>query len=508
MSVVTMSPATTILEDAPARVRLEVTDKQGADQKALIWAFRSRNYSSAATAKAAYAATELAPLGGATKGTVTGAASGTAVNNTALPSMWTPVVGTNLGGSTYLTHEGNYRVYARLRSPDGTAVAARLLYDVGDLAYPTENPEWRLPGGSAWYVADLGEVRLQPAPVGTHRWQGQIQAKGTEGGEDINVDRVWFVNTDEGAGALVAPPVNPGLGATPFVALDGFNHSAGTLTGKVLTTGGTWISPSGTITDFSINTTDHRIQRTTLGNIRTVQPGTATYSTVGVALDLQASAMPSSLWRSTIIVRNSSGGLKSVKALVDVEPSGTSVSVWKTDSEGEPERIAKVPVQAFGSTWRKLILTIVGDVWSVYFNAPGANPTRIASGWDTAIAGFPAGTIFFSDFCSSTSAVTRSYDNFAAWVPTADAVVFASQKAQISTKGMYRLDSGGSAYGPVSRVTGDLPRLPAGNIEGRTAELFVKASPGDLGDVPDFAIGDLSVKVYSRRSWLTFPGTI
>jgi hypothetical protein len=68
---------------------------------------------------------------------------------------------------------------------------------------------------------------------------------------------------------------------------------------------------------------------------------------------------------------------------------------------------------------------------------------------------------------------------------------------------MYREDSSGSAYGPVSWVTGDLPRLPP-TVDGGTVEVFIKATRGDVGQLPDAGIDDLSARVFYRPSWL-FP---
>ena len=102
----------------------------------------------------------------------------------------------------------------------------------------------------------------------------------------------------------------------------------------------------------------------------------------------------------------------------------------------------------------------------------------------------------------------RSYDNFFVSPPTAlsavsDSVVYASQKAQITTEGAYRLDSGGTAYGPISRRRGDLPRLPVGG----TTEVFIKASRGDFETVADSGIDDIAARVFYRPTWLTFPGS-
>ena len=104
---------------------------------------------------------------------------------------------------------------------------------------------------------------------------------------------------------------------------------------------------------------------------------------------------------------------------------------------------------------------------------------------------------------SSATAATRTYDNFAAWIPTPDAVTFASRSTQLTTDGHYRLDSGGTAYGPVSiRHRQTSRRLPVGGLEGRTTQVFLKASRGDFDQLPDTGIDDISARVYYRPCWL------
>jgi len=71
---------------------------------------------------------------------------------------------------------------------------------------------------------------------------------------------------------------------------------------------------------------------------------------------------------------------------------------------------------------------------------------------------------------------------------------------------MIREDSTGTAYGPVSQVIGDLPRLPP-TVQGRTTEVFIKASRGDFDTLPDTGIDDLSARITYRPVWLTVPGS-
>jgi len=502
--------------DMPARVRVVVEEKQGVDQKALIWSFRSRYYSSASTAKVAYEAEEMSALGEAAAGSLSGASNGTAVSHTALPAAWTPVVGTNLGGTGYLTHQGVYRVYARLRSPDGTAVSARFVWDVGDLVNPTENDAYTFPAGSAFYVADLGELRLNPAPIGTHRWQGQIQARGTEGGEDINIDKVWLVNCDDGEGVLSAPP-QPTVGE--LKAWDNFNtHSAGTITGKVASLGGTWTG-AGDAVGFTIDTTNKWITRSEVSDAnantgRYERLGSGAATNVDVTVDVRLDKASTTLvqQRSGLMLRYTDVSNWLMVVYEYGDSTNAVVIVYKRVA-GTVSTLGKYGKIAGNGSWRTLRATVDSSGFLTVYEGPQGAGASVLSVSDSALAASGAlesGGYGIYDAHSSADALTRAYDNFYVTVPstTADAVIFADQKAQLTNEGMYRLDSGGTAYGRVSRVVGDLPRLPAGGLEGRSAELFLKASRGDMDELPDSGIDDIAAKIYASRSWLTVPGTI
>lgn len=509
--------------DQPGRVRIVVEEKSGADQKGLIWGFRSRYLSTATTAKADYSATELQLLGEAAKEAVTGATGGTAVSNNALPAVWTPVVGTNLGGTTWLTHQGTYRVFARLRSPQGAAVSARMVWDVGDLVYPTENSAWTFPAGSAWFVADLGEMRLQAPPVGTYRWQGQIQAKGTQGGEDINVDRVWFVNEDEGMGVLSAPPQASSSQET-IKAWDNFNATtAGTITGKVAPLGGTWTG-AGDAVGFAVNTGSQWIERSEIidVNVNTgyyARLGTATLATCTARLDtyvIKPGASTTSKQGLFLRYTNESNWLMAAYFWPGELATKARVRVYKRVG-GAVTELGESGDLVSSEGWRSLEVqaSATGAV-TVREGAVGSGLSSVASISDSALATggtLASGGFGIYDALTSAAVRTRRYDNFSVTapsvsVPTEDAVVYASRIAQLTTKGMFRTDSGGTAYGPISRVIGDLPRMPAGGLEGRSTELFIKASRGDFDQVADSAIDDIAVKVFVSRSWLTVPGTI
>jgi hypothetical protein len=146
-------------------------------------------------------------------------------------------------------------------------------------------------------------------------------------------------------------------------------------------------------------------------------------------------------------------------------------------------------------------------VWCFAQGAAAGDPVLYGQQTNLATGGsLASGQIGLYDAHPNADARTRSFDNFVAWVPNADAVVNPSQSAELRWDGMFREDTGGTAYGPVSQVVGDLPRLPP-TVEGRSTEVFVKASRGDLGGLPDSGIDDISARLSYRPCWLTVPGT-
>ena len=91
------------------------------------------------------------------------------------------------------------------------------------------------PGRSS--SADLGELRLDPPPVGTHRWNGIVQSKGAIGGGE-RVDRQGVRPQLRRGLRRLAGPRQRGRGAGGLLsARDEFNQSAGALTGKALPRG-------------------------------------------------------------------------------------------------------------------------------------------------------------------------------------------------------------------------------------------------------------------------------
>jgi hypothetical protein len=494
------------------RVRVVVDDDQAQNQRGLIWHFRGRHYSSASTAASAYEAEALQTLDTAAKAAKVGASGGTVVTHGTISTNWTPVVGTNIAGTSYLTHTGTNRIWARVFSTAGTAVEARFVYDVGDLVNPVENNPVTLYDGGTFHILDLGEARLDPPPTGTHRWQGQIQARGQAGTESFSVDRIWVQNWDESAGVLQAPTVfNQGLVA--YSARSEFNTESGALTGDTAAVGGVWAG-AGDADDFTV--TGGAATRAASADAdentgRYAISGASAFGAQVVQVEFKSSSGPNTDWRAGVLARytDTSNWLMATSqygSSSDPHPGKHIVRVRKRVS-GTVTTLATFYTSTsfdFGTFYRLILQVDTGGNWSVLLD-----DVVIGTGSDSTLAtggGLATGKPGFYDVLTGGGPVpTRSFDDFAAWSPTGDSVVFSSQSAELSTGGITREDSGGTAYGPVSIVNGDLPRMP-NQSSGGTVEVFVKATRGDLSTLPDSAIDDVSARVFRRASWLTVSG--
>lgn len=498
---------TNILGDYPGRLRLVVDDDQGQAQMGLLYGIRSRNYSNASTAALKYEAETCTPMDSAT-------VSGANIQHINLSTSWTPVMSTTQTGNLALTHVGTYRVWARVQALSGaqpagtTSVEMRLLWDVGDFALPTENDPVAVPIIATFNGVDLGEVRLDRVPSGTHRWQGVIQARGLLGGEFVFVDKIWLVPVDEGYGVLRARRTSePGLSS--YIARDEFNQTSGVLATKPLPFGGTWQGIAGGA-GFTVDFNVHQATRTATSDPsatpRLESAGTSTPANVAVEAALRHSV---------------EGGLTGAFCRL-VNDQNYLVARALSLVSSTPQTILQVAIVVAGTSTTLLSKTfytsmvtapvtvrLVADAqgrWVVYMGTGPQSLVEQGSGMHTALAtggALASGRVGLYDrYSVAAPPLTRYVDNFAAWAPPLDAVLHPNQSAELRTEGMFREEATGAAFGPVSHVVGDLPRIPPSGAEGRTVQFFVKASRGDLATFPDTDADDISARVSYRPSYL------
>jgi hypothetical protein len=516
----------------PSRVSLAVKDTSGTASLGVKYAFRCKHYSAAPTAALSYAATSLEPLNGATKTALSGALGGTAVKYSKLPITWQGILGTTLGGTADLTHTGTYHVEARIYIPGNQEQPLlRFVYDVGDLVEPTENDPVTTPGANrGFYTMDLGEVRLDANPSGTHRWVGQVQAlaraETVSVGNNIYIDRLRFWPVDEGHGRLSVNS-RPVI-LSPYLVGDGFNLK-GTLNGKALAIGSTTWSTSGSTTDFEETgggvVTREALDKDPGGSggepeLRKAQVASMTaINEVACRLDFEWAALPeyrppSEAWPGTknkhiLTQLYAQGGATTLEAFYFYYYTevGHAAAVLRLKTLGggeEPEgkeAIKEISVKP-GNRYTLWLMCSPVDHRG-WITRGGATPGSVP---DVAVAGGTAtGSVGFAEGCGA-SGIKRTYDNFYAWAPTPNAAVFPNRTTNLTTTGCFRESTDGKGWSEVVPI-GDLPRLPVSGQEQRPVETMVALSAGDFEEAPDTGFHNFTVQRSSNPGMLYVPGS-
>ncbi len=455
----------------PGRVRIIVTDTSARDQHGLLWGVRSRRYSSNSNAALFYEAESLTPLDAATVVTHTGASNGHTMKHATLPgNAWCPVLSTDISILGPLIHQGSYRVWARCYSAT-TTPSMRLLWSVGDLSAPTTNDAVQLPGGANWYLMNLGQIRLDPSPVGVHRWTGVIQAYAGTQGDPLEIDCLYLQPLDESSGSVVAVQRDSSLGISVFayggLAID--NAAVGTRSWSPATIGN---FNNNVVTSQSTSvTTTHYLEATQFGF---AIPTGATVS--GIKLEIGRASTGTGLSIADSVVKLVKAG-----SVVGSNRAATT-TLWPT---------AGFRLKAYGGQT---------DLWGTTWTPAQINDGTFGCVLSASFLGANLRTA-----AVNTMLMTIYYTTSGGFDTTPDAVVYASQSAEVRTEGVVREDSTGTAYGPASAVYGDLPRLPPSGLEGRAVEVFVKPSMGNLDDEIDAELDGFTVQVKHRPSYLFNP---
>lgn len=494
-----------IAGDMPARCRIVLNETVSVAQRSLLWGLRSRHYDAATTARLAYDASALTPLDAAF-------VSGATIKHLGLGVAWTPVLSTDIAVGGPLTHAGRYRVWARAESTNTGSVELRLVWDVGDLSAAAENASVALPPRSQTYLVELGEVNLAPGP-GAHRWRGHIQARGAVGGEDVTIRRLLLQPVDESAGRVVAPVTI----ASPFAAYaarDEFNQKSDVpgavsvlLTGQALPAGGLW-EGGGDLDDFQV--LDGAALRVANGDSgraagRFAVGGGVTLADTGARVDFSADTVTATPYQGLTLRYTSATNAVIVQAYLVPDIGYHVVAVVNTGAGWSYYSVAlDTGVRGAADAWWTLAAILTGTQLVAWLYPRGSAPREPIGAVDLVSA--PAsGKPGIYDAHPDGSVVNRYYDNFAAWAPDPDAVLFPGRSADLATSGLHRQSPDGAAYGPVSHAIGDLPRIPPSGMEGRPVELLLKTSRGDLDVLPDPAIDPLSAQVFYRPCWLFAP---
>ncbi len=452
----------------PGRVRFQVSDTSANDQHGLLWGVRARNYSGSATAALSYEAEQMTALNGAGSVALSGASGGTVVSSTAFPAaVWIPMLYTNLtAGAAPLTHAGNYRAWARCYS-SAAVPQFQLQWGVGGISVPVTNDPVRLPGTAAFYMLDLGTVNIQTPPTGPNQWFGVIQTQVDTTNDHTAIDRLLFQPLDEAAGKLQY------VNLPPASSVQFPGNLAGTIVDDSLSGTQAWSNPSNAkVEDANYATvpltgqTSHWLKATNYFAV----PATATIKGIQILAYMN--------WTGgsnfTLLTRPVKAG---------VVQTSLVQTVFSQDTVGIDTRFIRGgPTDLWGTTWTAADINNSGFGCAAQVIAVGTTLAEI------------------------------NYLQMIVWVTLAsgltvaqDAVIYASKTAELRTDGMFRSDSGGTIYAPVSQFTGDLPRVPPSGLESRPIQVFLKPTRGDLDQLADSGLDSLSVIPKVRPSYLFRP---
>lgn len=500
-----------ILGNLPARAEITVIEKGGYDQLAMPWHFRREGYS--AEAPWAMNVEEWDLFGAAAKAALAGSAGAKVVTHPSLSTQWTPVA------AKTLPHHGAYEVLVRAYTTSETPPEVRFVYDVGDLVDPSENVAVQLPGSNGYYLISLGFVKLEELPIGTHRWRGLLQARGAAGGENVSFDRIWFRSILESSGKPTAPRrAVQGL-AVPSL-YDGFNQGAGgKATGQSPAIGSAYtVATNSDSDDFEIDAATHTLFRAssndsgTIGGVfwpgRAIGSGIAKLTNHGIGHNvtlpgLSPSGAPLALAAGYVL-----RWVNSENCLFVGIKRSASLTHWVVEvNKFMSKKISVLARKSFASGVAELIGRLEATLYQAQVTVSFAGE-EILSVEDPDLA--PGGLLgegraYFYDH-EEVGPSKRVYDNFEIWPLTFEAVNFATRKAWLSYKGLYREGpEGGGAYGPIARQLSDLPRVPVSGPEGLPVEVAVLTSRGDLASVADSGRDPLEVQFSYWPCWSQVP---
>jgi len=438
------------------------------------------------------------------------------------------------------SHRGNYRVIARVYTtvgdnPSGAVppVWLRFSWAVGQTIYQTINDQLELQTANQFWLADLGQISLQPAPSGVHYWRGTLQVYAPPGGSarDIWVDRIWYVPLDESSWKPTAP-MAVAQGVNPLAAWDDFASlgSGAALNARNPPLGPAWQTSGATAT--GTNTTDLTgtgtggVKRSTVGDVfasplaqgrlainGTGVAGNGVFTDTEVGGDWMCTNFnPHTNWalQPGVIARYTDNNNYLWFGYAWQSATGPYMRLMVVAAGGTAV-IGTVKIIELPNTWVSIDLRVLSNgqaFGSVALQGQNRNPLWKCSGYHAALATggtLASGRAGFQDSSVGGPASTRTYDNVFARNPvvsTRDAVMFGNHSAELRSDGMFRYDQNGVVQTPITRREGDLPRLPTSGNENRPVEMLLVTSRSDLDSIPDQGIDGFTAQIRYRPCWL------
>lgn len=476
---------------APALAKLRLTDASAQARSYAEWGLDDRYYEKTAPQPTLLDSDILSVSGLAGAGnTRTGAYDpGAAGNNVIRATLTTTPVAVCSTGTQ--SHTGPLKIKARMWGNGTGPIYVRLAYRVADA--PWSRMGWvRLLGLSAFYEQLLGTIRIPKTLLGSQSWEGRIEAYTSTPGDTLDIDFVKVLPAKRYGKARAPFSFET---PTTFSARSEFDTESGAITGDALAQGGNWTAVTNSDTD-DFSASAGVATRTAVSDSGTgidllvgrgVTAGTTSYTNIAASLDASASVATASIFQSLLLrVTDSSnylgaylrwnGALSAIVA-VDRVIAGVGTIIFTTS----PFALTA------GLIYTLKVVTLANGYCIVYFGPQGSQLTLIGSFFDSNLATggtLATGKIGIADRNATAIACTRTYDNFAAWVPETNLVIPSSGNLEIRHNAAIR--STGARLSP----EGAYLKVDPSGRDGRGAQLGVAAYRSDTDTLPDDQIAD------------------
>lgn len=504
----------------PSRTQCVVDNDSANSFGWAAWAAQCRYYDSAAEAALGLEAENLTPISPASLVSALDAQADTgatfsAVRHLELQTSWTPILETKIAASsTHLTHVGAYRVFARVKAFNNDTYFA-LEWSVGDYSRPTRNAGVTPAATSLFSIVDLGTISIPKATTGPQRWIGRILAKAKNTGNDCQIDWLFLMPIDEGHGEVRAPEP-PADSPQPAIGQDDFGYTDNPAVGldtKTADVGGAWTKSSSAVADGLVgNGQGGALTRAALDaltapqlwHLRGVSAGDVM---VDVSYKRSARTFVASGYYSgggpvarAVSPWGFGDGVIGLLRMYDATQDVLHV-VKGTGGLGASKVVPAIP----NDTYYTIRLQIIGQVVRAWLFVKGTTPAATPDvEWNAGTNIATSGAIGIADAFASAyaGACTRSYEDFIAYVPLSDAVIFAGQSMQVWHDRVIREDSTGTLWVPVA-AEGDYLSIPPTRREKRTVRVAILASRNDPLKDDDPGLGDdKSAQVFVEPTYL------
>lgn len=353
---------------------------------------------------------------------------------------------------------------ARVRASISIGDTARATINKGAAVVGTGNPVW----------VNLGPVHAKNRiSSGSYQWTATIggMTVGTVG-SDLRILKLVKVPIENGVAVARAP----GSSVMTLVLSDDFNQSAGSITGKSMDLGGTW-SGAGDSDDFTVDTTNHRIQRTATSDAsqwdgRLIYGATTfTGCTASLFVDVpDADGMYGGIVARYVDMDNFLAAYMSYSATVATyaiaiaKVVGGTATVIASAATSAPYGQINLTVQSNGNF----------SLTSGFTPTLSGNDNNLAAG-----GALESGKCGIYDANTSATVDSRNYDFFSAYaISSPDAAIHPSQDLVWQPDGnVEREASGGTYFAPAAGVQqAGIPLLQPATSAGYTNRLLIASA--------------------------------